>query len=182
MLGYIRTPFSRKLEIRKSGYPYNVRNDGLVMFFYFLNLTYTHSFMSTEDIRWKQRFQNFKKAYVLLEEAVELSNRKGLSDLEVQGLIQRFEFTHELAWNVLKDYFEYQGNTGITGSRDATREAFNKGLVDDGEGWMQMIKSRNQSSHTYNEEVAEKLKQKIVNTYCNLFRIFSEKFTHLETR
>lgn len=89
-----------------------------------------------------------------MEEVVELYNRDGLSDLEVQGLIQRFEFTHELAWNILKNYFEYQGNTAITGSRDATREAFSNSLVDDGEGWMEMIKNPNQSSHTYNEEVA----------------------------
>jgi nucleotidyltransferase substrate binding protein (TIGR01987 family) len=99
--------------------------------------------MSNEDIRWQQRYSNFLKAFTLFEEAVELSGTKKLSKLEEQGLIQRFEFTHELAWNVLKDYFEYQGNTSITGSRDATREAFNKGLVTDGEGWMEMIKSRN---------------------------------------
>jgi len=92
--------------------------------------------MSNEDIRWHQRFQNFQKAFALLEEAVELSLTKGLNKLEEQGLIQRFEFTHELAWNVLKDYFEYQGNTNITGSRDATREAFSIGLIEDGEGWM----------------------------------------------
>ena len=88
---------------------------------------------------------SYEKAFLLLEEAVNLSKTKVLTDLEEQGLIQRFEFTHELAWNVLKDYFEYQGNTAITGSRDATREAFNKGLIENGEEWMVMIKSRNQS-------------------------------------
>ena len=148
----------------------------------FLIFEVCDSFMNTEDIRWKQRFQNFKKAFALLEEAVELYNRDGFSDLEVQGLIQRFEFTHELAWNILKDYFEYQGNTAITGSRDATREAFSNGLVDDGEGWMEMIKSRNQSSHTNNEEVAEELKQKIIHTYFNLFSEFKDKFNQLENR
>jgi nucleotidyltransferase substrate binding protein (TIGR01987 family) len=137
--------------------------------------------MSNEDNRWKQRFQNFQKAFVLLEEAVALNNKQGLSDLEVQGLIQRFEFTHELAWNVLKDYFEYQGNTQITGSRDAAREAFNNGLIDDGDGWMEMIKSRNQSSHTYNEAVAENLKRSIINTYYKLFLAFRDKFSQLET-
>jgi nucleotidyltransferase substrate binding protein (TIGR01987 family) len=136
--------------------------------------------MSSEDIRWTQRFQNFIKAFALLEEAVEINNRQGLSDLEEQGLIQRFEFTHELAWNVFKDYFDYQGNTQITGSRDATREAFNKGLIQDGEGWMEMIKSRNQSSHTYNEEVAADLKNKITKNYHNLFRAFKKKMAQLE--
>jgi nucleotidyltransferase substrate binding protein (TIGR01987 family) len=138
--------------------------------------------MSNEDIRWKQRFQNFKKAFALLEEAVEINNRQGLSDLEEQGLIQRFEFTHELAWHVLRDYFYYQGNTQITGSRDATREAFNKGLIQDGEGWMGMIKSRNQSSHTYNEEVADELKEKIVKNYHSLFLAFKSKMAQLENQ
>lgn len=138
--------------------------------------------MHTEDIRWQQRFQNFLKAFALLESGVEQFNTEGLSDLEEQGLIQRFEFTHELAWNVLKDYFEYQGNTTITGSRDAIREAFNKGLIQDGEGWMQMIKSRNQSSHTYNEAVAKELVANITKTYYNLFCAFKDKMTSLKDK
>lgn len=136
--------------------------------------------MNSEDIRWKQRFQNFLKALELLEAAVYTHRERGLNELEQQGLIQRFEFTHELAWNVLKDYFEYQGNTGITGSRDATREAFNKGLIEDGEGWMEMIKSRNLSSHTYNEKVAETLARKITETYFALFMAFKYKMHSLE--
>lgn len=125
--------------------------------------------MSTDDIRWQQRFKNFGKAIALLQEAVNLTKERSLTELEEQGLIQRFEFTHELAWNVLKDYFEDQGNTLITGSRDATREAFNKSLIEDGEGWMEMIKSRNQSSYTYNEEVAEEIIDKIIHQYNDLF-------------
>jgi len=136
--------------------------------------------MNQEDIRWKQRFQNFLKAFALLEEAVKKHNEQGLNELEEQGLIQRFEFTHELAWNVLKDYFEYQGNTSITGSRDATREAFARGLIKGGEGWMEMIRSRNQSAHTYNEKVAEDLKQLIVATYYGLFLAFKTKMQSLE--
>ena len=116
--------------------------------------------MSTIDIRWQQRFHNFLKAFSLLEQAVMQCKKSGLSDLEEQGLIQRFEFTHELAWKVLKDYFEYQGNSDITGSRDATREAFNRGIIQDGEAWMEMIKSRNKSSHTYNEDTAKEIVQK----------------------
>ena len=94
-------------------------------------------------------------------------------------MIQRFEFTHELAWNVLKDYFEYQGSTEITGSRDATREAFQKGLVEDGEGWMEMIKSRNQSSHTYNENTAKELVENIAERYYPLFIVFKNKMASL---
>lgn len=135
--------------------------------------------MNRDDIRWQQRFQNFHKAFALLDEAVLLSNERQLNKLEEQGIIQRFEFTHELAWNVIKDYFEYQGNTSITGSRDAIREAFNKGLIADGEGWMEMIKSRNQSSHTYNEEIANDIIKKIVELYHPLFASFQVKMNSL---
>lgn len=138
--------------------------------------------MSTQDIRWQQRFQNFIKAFSLLEEAVVKYRNEGISDLEEQGLIQRFEFTHELAWNVLKDYFEYQGNTSITGSRDATREAFNKGLIDDGDVWMEMIKSRNQSSHTYNDAIAKEIVKNVVEWYYGMFLNFKNKMTELKDR
>ena len=125
--------------------------------------------METQDIRWQQRFQNYLKAYRLLEEAVQKHQSDGLSELEQQGLIQRFEFTHELAWNVLKDYFYYQGTTSINGSRDATREAFQNGLIQDGDQWMSMILSQNQSTHTYNQETAQELVEKITQVYIHLF-------------
>ncbi len=125
--------------------------------------------METQDIRWQQRFQNYLKAYSLLEEAVQKHQSEGLTELEQQGLIQRFEFTHELAWNVLKDYFYYQGTTSINGSRDATREAFQNGLIQDGDQWMSMIISRNQSTHTYNPETAQELVEKITQVYIHLF-------------
>lgn len=125
--------------------------------------------MNKEDIRWQQRFSNYEKALKQLENAINIQNSRELTELEKQGLIQAFEFTHELAWNTLKDFFEYQGNTSITGSRDATREAFNKGLIQNGEGWMDMIRSRNKSSHTYNEEVAEEIVFHIKETYYPLF-------------
>ena len=122
-----------------------------------------------QDIRWEQRLANYSTALAQLTKAVELAGQRPLSDLEKQGLIQAFEFTHELAWNVMKDYFAFQGNQSITGSRDAVRESFNKGLIADGEGWMEMIKSRNQSSHTYNQNVAEEIVDKIVARYHALF-------------
>jgi nucleotidyltransferase substrate binding protein (TIGR01987 family) len=132
-----------------------------------------------EDIRWKQRFSNFKKAFAQLMKAVRLNEERPLSDLEQQGLIQAFEFTHELAWNVLKDYFEYQGNTSLAGSRDATREAFKMNLIEDGEGWMEMIKSRNTASHTYNEAIAAEIMNKIVLYYAELFERFNQKMQEL---
>ena len=121
--------------------------------------------MGTQDIRWHQRLQNFSTALRQLESAVRLATTKTLSDLEKQGTIQAFEFTHELAWNVIKDYFEFQGNSSITGSRDASREAFQKGLISNGDVWMEMIKSRNQTSHTYNKKVADEIVSKILGQY-----------------
>jgi nucleotidyltransferase substrate binding protein (TIGR01987 family) len=124
------------------------------------------------DIRWKQRLANFKNAFGSLDEAVLLSRKRSLSDLERQGLIQAFEFTHELAWNLMKDWFDYQGNAEISGSRDATREAFRMGLIQDGEAWMEMIKSRNQSSHTYNLDTALEIAKAIDERYWAAFRLF----------
>jgi nucleotidyltransferase substrate binding protein (TIGR01987 family) len=131
----------------------------------------------TEDIRWIQRFSNFEKAFSQLKEFIEKGE---LNKFEEQGLIQCFEFTHELAWNVMKDYFYFQENSSITGSRDATREAFQKGLIENGEEWMEMIKSRNQSSHTYNQETAQEIINKIQNSYYHLFELFLEKMTSLK--
>jgi nucleotidyltransferase substrate binding protein (TIGR01987 family) len=86
-----------------------------------------------------------------------------------QGIIQAFEFTHELAWNILKDYLQDQGNQNVKGSKDATREAFKVALIVDGEQWMAMIQSRNISSHTYDERTAERLVSAIIKDYFPLF-------------
>ena len=125
--------------------------------------------MNAQDIRWQQRFANYKKALSQLREAVELSEQRELSRLEKQGVIQAFEFCHELAWNTLKDFLQDQGNQNIRGSKDATREAFKVGLITDGEQWMAMIQSRNLSSHTYNEKVSEDLVGAILGSYFPLF-------------
>jgi len=110
-----------------------------------------------EDIRWKQRFDNYKRALHQLTLAVQLLDQRPLSDLEQQGLIQGFEFTHELAWNVLKDCLEYEGIQGIIGSRGAVREAFKRGVIVNGEAWIDMIDKRNLSRHTYNLDIANQL-------------------------
>lgn len=128
--------------------------------------------MSELDIRWQQRLANYSKALDQLGNAIATSQQRPLSELEKQGLIHAFEFTHELAWNVMKDYFAWQGNPAITGSRDAAREAFQKGLVEDGEGWMEMIKSRNQTSHTYQQKIADEIAGKIIGQYFPLFQAF----------
>ena len=132
------------------------------------------------DIRWHQRLQSFRKAFSRLTDAVKLAGERDLSQLEKQGLIQAFEFTHELAWNVLKDYLEAQGIQDVVGSRGATREAFKNGLIVDGEAWMEMIKSRNQTSHTYNEETANEITEAILARYHRELETFQKRFTELE--
>jgi nucleotidyltransferase substrate binding protein (TIGR01987 family) len=132
------------------------------------------------DIRWKQRFANYVKAFNKLEEAVLYVEKNSLpenttfvlDEIIKEGLIQRFEYTHELAWNVMKDYGIYQGNSTIGGSRDATREAFKLQLFTDGHTWMDMIKSRNETSHTYNQELADEIYEKILNQYYPAFLEF----------
>lgn len=135
--------------------------------------------MADADTQWLQRFASYQRALVFLRHAVELANTRPLTELEKQGLIQAFEFVFELAWNVMKDYFLYQGNPGITGSRDAIRSAFKQELISDGEGWMEMIKSRNQSAHTYNEAVANAIVDSILSSYHRLFEQFASHMQSL---
>ena len=104
-----------------------------------------------QDIRWKQRFANFERAFLSLRSAA--TELLKPNDLEKEGTIQRFEFTHELAWKVMKDYLEYEGYKNITGSRSATKEAFNKDLLTDGQEWINMLESRNETIHTYPKKI-----------------------------
>jgi nucleotidyltransferase substrate binding protein (TIGR01987 family) len=132
-----------------------------------------------EDVRWKQRFDNYLRAFATLRRAVDLARQRDLSELEQQGLIQAFEFTHELAWNVLKDYLEGTGISGIIGSKGATREAFKNGLIVDGESWMEMIKARNLSSHTYNQDTADEVVTNILSRFYPAFEQMTATFTAL---
>ncbi|WP_127470376.1 nucleotidyltransferase substrate binding protein [Thiomicrorhabdus aquaedulcis] len=111
----------------------------------------------SQDIRWIQRFDNFKRALKQLDNAVTLKSQRDLSELEEQGMIQAFEYNYELVWNVIKDFYEYQGELSIQGSRDAFRLAFKRGLIQDEKVWFDMIKSRALSVHTHNEETSLKL-------------------------
>lgn len=136
-----------------------------------------------EDIRWEQRFSNYNKALHKLSQAVAFINQSNeniettevLDEIIKEGLIHRFEYTHELAWNVMKDYAFYQGNTNIGGSRDATREGFQLNLITNGAIWMDMIASRNKTSHTYNESTADEIYKKIVADYYPAFIEFQLK-------
>lgn len=117
------------------------------------------------DIRWHQRLQNFKAVFTEFQEAIELNEQRPLSKLEEQGLIQAFEYTYELSWNTIKDFYKAQGETDIQGSRDAIRLAFRRGLIQQGVTWMEMIKSRTLTSHTYNRETAKLIVNQIINGY-----------------
>lgn len=132
-----------------------------------------------KDVRWKQRFSNYINALLTLDEACALAQSRPLSRLEQQGLIQGFEFTHELAWNVLKDYLTHQGITGLVGSRDATRSAFANGLIEQGDDWMQMIADRNLSSHTYAQNTAQAIADRVLERYYPAFKQLADRFTPL---
>ncbi|GAB3659829.1 nucleotidyltransferase substrate binding protein [Echinicola sediminis] len=139
----------------------------------------------SKDIRWEQRFANYQRALHKLEQAVNYVKDNFYQDGEYdealfeqgediikEGLIQRFEYTHELAWNVMKDFFKERGISEIYGSKDATREAFSTGLISEGKIWMDMIQSRNKTLHTYNEETAQEIFSKILDEYYPEFIAF----------
>lgn len=107
--------------------------------------------MAASDVRWLQRLENYGRALATLQRALQTARERALSELEEQGLIQVFEFTHELSWLLLKDFLVDQGVSGISGSRDAVREAVVRELLPAGseDTWMAMIRSRNLTSHTY---------------------------------
>jgi nucleotidyltransferase substrate binding protein (TIGR01987 family) len=121
------------------------------------------------DCRWQQRYDNYVRALNNLTRAVTLAETRELSELEQQGLIQSFEFTHELAWNVLRDFLKDKGFSDLMGSKDTTRMAFKEGLIRNGDAWMAMITARNLSSHTYNIDVVLDMVEDILNTFYPLF-------------
>ena len=134
---------------------------------------------SNPEMRWVQRYSHFSKALSQLSKFI----AKGeLNELEEQGIIQAFEYTYELAWNLLKDYFEAQGETNIHGSRDAFRLAFRRGLITEGEIWMNMIKDRTLSVHTYNEATAKKISQAVFEQYYPEFVQLSARFQQIKDR
>jgi nucleotidyltransferase substrate binding protein (TIGR01987 family) len=136
-----------------------------------------------QDVRWLQRFSNFRKALAKLRQAVETIEGKMDFDNEItelleEGLIQRFEYTHELAWKVMKDYAEYQGYTDIRGSRDAIRQALAINIIDDKQ-WMESIADRNQTSHLYDDDTINQVYEKIINVYFPLFCRFEKKMAEI---
>lgn len=130
----------------------------------------------TEDIRWIQRLDNWTKA---LSQLTKFMERQELNELEEQGLIQSFEYNHELAWKTQKDFLEAQGVTDLFGSKTVAKQAFATGLIDNGDIWMAMIESRNLTSHTYNEDVTQKIVSAIVDDYYPAFCALHRKLTEL---
>ena len=129
-----------------------------------------------EVIRWIQRFDKYKKAFSSLSADIKLAEKRKLSDIEQRGLIQAFEYTYELAWNTIKDFYQSIGETEIQGSRDAYRIAFNRKLVSNST-LIETVRSRQLTSHTYNKETAEEIFNDIKNKYYDAFK---ELFTSLE--
>ena len=131
--------------------------------------------MENQDIRWKQRFEHFVNAFKQLRNAKKITSEREFTELELQGVIQAFEVSQELSWKVMKDFLEEQGKTDLFGSKNAVREAFNFGLISDGDIWLDMIKSRNVTSHIYDENEVKVILETILNTYFPVFIAFEIK-------
>jgi nucleotidyltransferase substrate binding protein (TIGR01987 family) len=133
-----------------------------------------------EDIRWKQRFSNYKKALLRLAPIVECAKTRKLNSIELLGIIKAFELCFELAWNVMKDYLLMKGIMNIIGSKDSIRNAFQNGLITDGQIWMSMIDDRNQATHTYQEELAETISKNIIELYYAQFLVFENTMEKIQ--
>lgn len=134
----------------------------------------------TQDVPWQQRFSNYQRALKSLSLAVELGMARPYSNLEKQGLIHAFEYTHELAWNCLNDYLQYQGAQPLLGPRDVTRQAFAIGLISEGEQWMDMIANRNRTSHAYNQVTADAIVSAVLERYHPLFKALESRLQQLK--
>lgn len=135
--------------------------------------------MENQDIRWKQRFEHFVNAFKQLRNAQKLKSEREFTELELQGVIQAFEVSQELSWKVMKDFLEEQGKTDLFGSKNAVREAFNVGLISNGDIWLEMIKTRNITSHIYDENEVKIILIEILSKYFPVFLEFENKMKNL---
>ncbi|MBM2816583.1 MAG: nucleotidyltransferase substrate binding protein, family [Ignavibacteria bacterium] len=115
----------------------------------------------SKESRWRHRFRNFEKAFVFFDS---VANKEVYSPLEIAGLVQSFEFTFELALKTVKDYLYEQG-IPTNFPREAIKEGFRTGIIEDGHTWLEMLEKRNELTHTYNSEVAENAVDVIKNHY-----------------
>lgn len=121
------------------------------------------------DVRWKQRFQNFDKAFKRLTDAIQIIRKDPDNVLLQAGLIQTYEFTFELAWKTLKDYLEMEGFT-VPSPRATLRQAFQCGYIQQGDVWLKALNDRNLTAHTYDDEVAKEVIADIQQTYYFLLK------------
>lgn len=126
------------------------------------------------DIRWKQRFQNFENAYQMFFRTLERQAAEPQDEIIQMALVQAFEFTYELAWNVMKDYLENDGYDEVNNAKQTIRTAFRAELITDAEGWMEMIQKRNLASHTYNQTILEETVTFIKDEFFPLVRTLRE--------
>lgn len=133
--------------------------------------------MTTQDIRWKQRFQHFNSALDWLAKAV---NRNDLDMIGQAGAIQFFEICFELSWKLLKDYLEHEGYSDVASPRSAIKQAFNAGLISNGHEWMEVLNDRNMTSHVYDEETARNIYQLISSKYYPMFLELQNTFSRLD--
>lgn len=131
--------------------------------------------MDRQDIRWEQRFSNFKKALAKLEEVAASREYDSLSDLEKEGLIQRFEYTFELAWKTLQDLLEHKGYQDIAGPNPVLEQALKDGYITGEKQWRNMKKSRELTSHTYNSETADDIAESVVEEYYTLLKQLEQR-------
>lgn len=125
--------------------------------------------MDVVDVRWKQRFQNFDKAFKRLTDAIQIIRNDPDNVLLQAGLIQTYEFTFELAWKTLKDYLEMEGFT-VSSPRATLRQAFQSGYIQQGDVWLKALNDRNLTPHTYDDEVAKEVIADIQQTYYFLLK------------
>ena len=128
--------------------------------------------MAQNDIRWIQRFSNFCKAFTQLENFI---NAGPLNEMEELGLIKAFEYTFELGWKTLQDLLQQKGYVNIVGPRPVIEQSFKDGYIEDGKGWMKMLKSRNLTNHVYNEETAKAIVNGLRNSDFNLLKALKLK-------
>jgi nucleotidyltransferase substrate binding protein (TIGR01987 family) len=121
---------------------------------------------SVQDVRWEQRFQNYERALAALSRGLQ---QREYNELERQGLIQAFEYCYELAWKTLQDIITERGFVDIAGPRPVLQKSFELGLISDGHAWMQMVKSRNATAHTYDEQKALEIIAIVRSQYHQLF-------------
>jgi nucleotidyltransferase substrate binding protein (TIGR01987 family) len=133
----------------------------------------------SDDIRWKQRFQNFENAYNVLARMMERTKLTPDDEAVEMALIQSFEFTYELAWNTMKDYLEFGGFDNLAGSKQVIRTAFQAGLIENAEGWLNAVQKRNIASHTYDENV---LSEGVIFVRNDYFPLVSKLYNDLKAK